>query len=422
MLTKRQIDAFRFDPKGTAKQIMWDGELPGFGVRVFPTGRRAFVLHYRTKAGRSRLYTLGRYGVLTPAQAREKAVTTLAAVQAGADPVEQRKAARKAATLAELTPDYLAEAEPKLKPRSHAEYTRLIERHIVPKLGRKPVTDITTRDCAKLHHALNKTPYVANRTLDVLSIFMRWCERHGYRERNSNPCSDVEKFPEQGRERFLSVAEIGELGAALTRAEREGLPPAPQHRKRTKRADKLKHRPKTADKPIPANPFAIAAIRFLLLTGWREQEALTLRWADVDFTRKLATLPSSKTGKSHRPLGAPAFALLAGLPRVNGSPYVFPGLKEAQPLREIKRVWFAVRHAAKMPELRLHDLRHTLASVAVAGGHSLYVTGALLGHTRAETTRRYAHLNDDIRNAAADDVSTRIAEALAAPTTQNAAR
>jgi integrase len=411
-MTKKAVDRLAYNSALPQSQIIWDGSLPGFGCRVFSSGTKSFFLDYRVNGVKRRL-TLGRYGVLTPQQAREKAVRALAEVSDGVDPVEERRTKRGVATLALASSEYLDEAKSKIKLRTVAEYKRLFDRYILPALGRKLVTDITVRDVARLHNAHRETPYQANRIRDSLAILMHWCELRGYRDRNTNPCRDVKKFPERQRERFLTVAEVGAIGAALTRAEREGLPPAPKLRKRPKSQRTAKHRPKSADSPIPANPFAVAAIRFLLFTGWRESEALTLRWSDVDFARKLVTLQDSKTGKSHRPLGAPALALLSDLPRVAGTPYVFPGSKTGQPLREMKRVWHAVRHAAGLDDVRLHDLRRTVASFSVASGHSLYITGSILGHARAETTQRYAHLRDDVRHAAADTVSELIAVALA---------
>jgi integrase len=413
-LTKRAIDALAFDPKGSAAQILWDRTLPGFGCRVFPSGTKSFLLDYRA-GRRMRRVTIGRYGVLTPQQARDRAVKLLAEVGDGGDPAERRTLKREQSTVTEASTDYLAEMAGKLKPRSAAEYRRVFAKYILPALGTKAVADVLPRDAAKLHHSLRETPYQANRVRDVLSTFLHWTEVHGHRARGTNPCRDVTKYPERSRERFLSVAEIGALGTALRTAETEGLAPAPVHRKKPRSRKTAKHRPKSADKPIPANAYAVAAIRFLLLTGWREQEALTLRWADVDFERRMATLPDTKTGKSHRPLGAPALALLSELPRVKGSPYVFPGAKTGQPLREFKRTWYAVRHAAGLADVRLHDLRHTVAAFSVATGHSLYVTGSILGHTRPETTQRYAHLHVDVRHSAADTVASAISDALGQP-------
>jgi integrase len=159
---------------------------------------------------------------------------------------------------------------------------------------------------------------------------------------------------------------------------------------------------------------AVAALRFLLLTGWREGEAVSLKWSEVDFSRGVATLQDTKTGRSARHLGAPALALLADLPRLAGSPCVFPGSKPGTSFTDLGRLWDAVRHAAGLEDVRLHDLRHSFASVAAASGLSLPVIGALLGHRGVATTQRYAHLGDDPRKRAADKVAQRVAAALKA--------
>ena len=171
---------------------------------------------------------------------------------------------------------------------------------------------------------------------------------------------------------------------------------------------------KESGKPLhPANPFAIAAIRFLLLTGWRESEALTLKWTDVNLDRGTATLPDTKTGRSQRVLGAPARLLLSNLPRVGESPFVFPGAAAEKPLTEISRVWYAVRAAATLDDVRLHDLRHSFASVSASSGGSLLLIGKLLGHKDTATTSRYAHLLDDPVREAADTASNMLTEWLA---------
>lgn len=414
-LTKRTVEAVKCVDNDV---FLWDAELKGFGLKVTPLNRRVFLAQYwaPNRHRVRRRVTLGVFGTLTVDQARDAAQRVLGRVANGEDPAadasEGRRSAKEA-TVAAVSAEYLDDTRPKVKPRTSNEYARLFKVYIVPALGRKPVAAITLRDVAALHSAKRKQPYQANRVLNLLGSFLHWAEVRGYRARHSNPCRDVPKFPEHQRERFLSVAEIGALGTALTKAELEGLPSAPNLKRKPKTPEKAKHRPKSADKPIPANPFAVAAIRFLLFTGWREQEALTLRWVDVDLERGAATLPDTKTGKSHRPIGAAAVALLSALPRLDGAAYVFPGARTGQPLREIKRVWTAARLAAGLEGVRLHDLRHTVASFAMGSGHSLFLTGKLLGHTRAETTHRYAHLEDDARKAAADTVAGALADALA---------
>ena len=417
-LTKRTVEAVR---SGADDVFVWDSELKGFGLKVTPKDRRVFLAQYWAPnlARVRRRVTLGTFGTITVDQGRAAAQRVLGRVANGEDPAadaSEGKRTAKEATVALISAEYLDETSAKMKSRTSSEYTRLFNVYILPALGRKPVVHVTLKDVAAVHLAHRKQPYQANRVLQLLKSFLYWAETRGYRARNTNPCRDVAKFPEHERERFLTVDELAKLGAALVTAERVGLPPAPEHRKAPRNEKTAKHRPRSADTPFPANPYAVAAIRFLLFTGWREQEALTLRWADVDMKRGAATLPDTKTGKSQRPLGAQAVELLAALPRLEGSPYVFPGANPDAPLREIKRVWCAARHSAGLGDVRLHDLRHTVASFSVGSGHSLYLTGKLLGHTRPETTQRYAHLADDARKAAADTVSEALSVALNAGT------
>lgn len=413
-LTKRAVDATR---GGNRDRFLWDADDVGFGLKVTPAGKRVFVYQFWSPElrGVRRRVTLGRYPSLTVDAARALAKQHAGRVAAGEDPArelaEQRLSA-KHATVDQLSTQYLAEIRPKKRPRTSESYRAQLRLHIIPAFGAKPVANVSHSDVARLHSALATTPVTANRVVALVSSFMRWCERRGYRPRGSNPAADVEWFPEQSRERFLTVGEVAKLGAALTTAEREGLPPAPELQRKPKSEETRKYTPKSLT-PRPANPFAVASIRFLLLSGWREQEALTLRWRDVDFERGLATLPATKTGKSHRPLGSPALALLRGLQRVESSPFVFPGARPEKPLKEIRRVWYSARHAAGLDDVRLHDLRHTVASFAVGSGHSLLLTGALLGHANPSTTKKYAHLSDDARRATADSVSAGIAAALA---------
>lgn len=324
----------------------------------------------------------------------------------------QRKRTREETTVAVLTAEYLAEVKRKRSARTHEAYESYLRLHILPALGDKPVAEVTHRHIGQLHSALAETPVVANRVVALVSSFMTWCELQDFRPQNSNPTRKIEPYREEGRERFLSVEEVARLADALTRAEKEGLPTPPSLARTPKSEATLKHRPKSLA-PIPANPFATAAIRFLMLTGWREQEALTLKWKEVDFEQGLASLPATKTGRSHRPLGAPALALLDALPRLKGNPHVFPGSRSGECLKEIRRTWYAARHAAGLDGIRLHDLRHTVASFSVKAGHSLFLTGALLGHSNPSTTKKYAHLHDDARRATADAVSSEIAARMA---------
>jgi integrase len=293
----------------------------------------------------------------------------------------------------------------------------MFDRDVMPVLGTKRAADLTTADLARLHSSMRDRPYMANRVLAALGAFCSWCELHGHRSRHSNPAPDVEPYAEHARERFLSGEEMARLGAALTLAETVGVPPAPSRRRKPKKGKTAKHRPKSADTVRPANPFAIACLRFLLLSGWREAEARTLRWDALDTARGHAILADTKTGRSIRPLGASVFAFLDELPRLEDSPYVFPGAEPGQSIVNLTRTWEAVRLAAKLSDVRLHDLRHTAASVAAAGGLSLPLIGALLGHRNPSTTQKYAHLADDPRRLAADRMAGDVAAALAGTAT-----
>ncbi len=415
-LTKRFIDALT-PPIGT-RQIAWDSNLAGFGLRITASGHKGFVVQYRV-GGRSRQVTLGDYGVLTLDQARDRAKKVLGDVANGLDPAADREARQsahrdrlEAPTVAERVPAFLDHCSAHCKRATVEEYRRIFDHDLLPELGTRRVADLSSKHVSALHLSMRERKYAANRAVARLSTFCNWAERMGDRQRHSNPCSDVKLYAEGAKERFLSSEEFQRVGNALRIAETVGLPPAPRLRKKPKNEKTAKHRPKGADKPYPASPFAVAAIRFLALSGWREGEALSLKWADVDFERRFATLGDSKTGRSVRALGDAALNLLSALPRVQGSLYAFPGAKQGAHLKEIKRTWYAVRYAADIEDVRLHDLRHTFASGAAASGMSLQLIGSLLGHARPETTKRYAHLTEDIRVRSANEVAARISSQL----------
>ncbi|HVT18823.1 MAG TPA: tyrosine-type recombinase/integrase [Thermoanaerobaculia bacterium] len=380
-LTKRYVDAL----KATGKDvIVFDDELPGFGLRVKPNGARSFLIQYR-QGGRTRRLTLGRYGRLTADEGRKLARQHLAAVGRGGDPSEDRHRANQAPTLAQFADRYMLEhAIGKKKPRSAEGDRRMLRDVILPRLGRRKVQDISRSEVVKLHQSLAATPYGANRVLALLSKMFNLAERWGVRQEGTNPCRYVDKYPEKRRERFLSGAELARLGEVLAAAEQRAAEPPP----------------------------VIAAIRLLVLTGCRKSEILTLRWDDVDLERGALHLPDSKTGPKSVPLGAAAAEILAGIPRVAGNPYVFPGEKEGSHWVNVERSWRRLRKAAGLPEVRLHDLRHSYAAVGAAAGLGLPVIGKILGHTQPSTTQRYIHFADDPLRAAADRIAGEIAAAM----------
>ena len=380
-LTNRTVAATRPRDRDV---FVWDDELPGFGLRVKPSGVKSYVIQYRNRHNDSRRITIGRHGVIGPEKARRKAKKMLADVQDGADPATERKDDREAPTVAELAEKYLREhAAPHKKPRSVEEDQRLLRLHVLPALGRKKVAGITRADITGLHHAMRDTPGAANRTLALVSKMLNLAEKWGLRPDGSNPCRHVDRYPERKMERFLSVDELGRLGAVLAEAERT--------------ATEL--------------PSVIAAVRLLMFTGARLGEILNLEWSHVDFEWSCLRLPESKTGAKVIHLNAPALEVLNGIER-DGSPWVIAGRDPDKPLVNLRKPWHRIRKAAGLDNVRLHDLRHSFASVGAAGGLSLPMIGALLGHTQAATTQRYAHLAADPLKQAADMIGERIRAAI----------
>jgi integrase len=414
-VTKRSVDALK--PDASSDVFLWDREARGFGVRVKPSGAKSFIVAYYAPGLHRvrRRVTLGAYGPLTADDARAKATALLARVVNGDDPARQKAEGRRAAreeTVAKLFEQYLDDGIGRRKPRTLKFYESLGRLYLIPALGALPVAKVTARDVADLHRDLRDKPVTANRVARLARSFFYWLAKRELVS-GKNPATDTDWFPEQSRERFLSVAEMARLGQALRVAETVGLPPAPEHKKvpGTKRE---RNAGMFSSELQPANPVAVAALRFLMFTGWREQEALTLKWSDVSLSTGTATLTDTKTGKSVRTLSAPARELLAVQPRVKGSPYVFPGREPTQPLREMQRLWYAARSEARLEDVRLHDLRHSVASFAGGRGYSLFLIGKLLGHRDQRSTAKYAHLADDIRQTMADDVGEVIRDAMAA--------
>ena len=400
--------------KPTEKLYWLDDEtLPGFRIAVTPRGVKTFAVRLR-KGGRANrqdtTQAVGRFGLLTVDEAKTKARGLLSRWSLGQDVVGERRATREAATVADLAARFLAEWEGRRKPGTVREYRRLFEVEILRKFGNVTARDLARGKVARWHGKIGeRAPVVANRSLRLLRTFYRWAETRGEIPEGTAATKGVAFFPERARERFLSAEELHRLGEALNRAEREGLPPDP------KRAGYAKRRSgkERVSATTPANPWGVAAIRFLLLSGWREQEALTLRWDAVDLTTGRVSLSETKTGRSWRSLGLAAIDVLQSVPRVDGSPFVFPSRSADAPLIEIKHLWHAVRYAAELDDVRLHDLRHTFASAAVEGGTPLYTTGALLGHRDVKSTARYGHLADDPMKRAADATASVISARLA---------
>ena len=381
-LTKRIVEGIA---PGSGDVFVWDSELRGFGVRVKPSGARSYIVQYRNAHGRSKRLTIGLHGRLTAEMARKAAKRLLADVDRGADPAAERDAARKAPTLAAFAERYLAD-HVATKMKNAAEERRMLARLLLPALGARKLADITRADVARLHGELRATPTQANRVVSLLSRMMNLAEKWGDRPDGSNPCRHADC--ENKRERYLSADELARLGEVLAEAERTAT----------------------------EMPGVIAAVRLLILTGCRLSEILTLRWEHVDFAGACLRLPDSKTGAKTVHLNAPALAVLAALERgpapgldPGGSSWVIAGAKAGAHLVNLQKPWCRIRTKAGIGDVRMHDLRHSFASVAVGLGEGLPMIGKLLGHTQVQTTARYAHLASDPVKTATERVGAALA-------------
>jgi integrase len=393
--------------------FVWDDTLVGFGVRVQASGAMSYLVKYRAGSGRgapTRRLTMGRVGTLTPDDARTLARKTLGAVAHGNDPAAARAAERRASTLNELAAIYLAEhVEAKRKPKTAEHYRDLLERIVLPELGSRKAEQVTTSDLAKLHVKMRKRPYQANRMLKVVGSLYAFTAKRKLTPASFNPARGIEQYPEKGRERFLSADELMRLGDAVREAETAGLPYEIEQTK-----PKAKHAPKETNRRTKIGPHAAAAVRLLILTGARLREILHLKWDHVDLERGLLLLPDSKTGKKAIVLNAPALDILTKLPRVGE--YVIAGqaagTEDEKPRADLNRPWRAIVKRAGLTGLRIHDLRHTHASVGAGLGLGLPIIGKLLGHTQPSTTARYAHLDADPLRRASDHIGNRLATAM----------
>jgi integrase len=274
--------------------------------------------------------------------------------------------------------------------------------------GSCKAASLSRANIAALHQNMAGTPYFANRFLAVASKCFSWGIGRGLLpESHINPARGVERYREHCRERFLTSNELARLGDVLRNGETVGLPYDVDESK-----PKAKHAPKADKRRVKLNPFAVAAIRLLLLTGARLREILDVQWQHVDFERGVIFLHDSKTGKKTLYLSAAALEVLASLPRIEGNPHIIAGAKDGAPRADLKKPWAAVTRAAGLQGVRLHDLRHSFASIGAGASLGLPIIGKLLGHTQAATTHRYAHLDADPMRRAGETIGSTIAAAM----------
>jgi integrase len=397
-LTKRNVDTLK---PAAERFTAWDTDLKGFGLRITPMGERVYVLKYRI-AGEQRWLTIGRHGSpWTPEQARDEAKRLLGDVARNNDPASQRRAEREALTFAALCDLYLAEGVSHKKRSTIAADRGRIEHHLKPLLGRKRVTTIAREDVERLlvDVKAGKTKAaapesrrpgslarggagVAAQCVTLAATILQFAVSR--KLRGDNPGRGIKKPPVRRLQRFLSDAELGALAAALKAYVDGG-----------------------------GNIYPAAAIRLLALTGARRSEILNLRWREVDLERGLLMLPDSKTGAKAIHLSPPAVEILHKLPRMDSNEFVIVGGKKGAPYQGLNAIWEDVRAAAGVPEVRLHDLRHTYASVGAGASLGLLIIGKLLGHAQAQTTARYAHLADDPLRKASNAIGSTIEAAMA---------
>jgi len=366
--------------------VLWDGALPGFGLRVFPSGAKSFVVFYRAGT-RQRLMTVGRYGLYTLQQARLMARKLLTRVADGEDPLGERRKDRREVTMNQLWERYLEEyARPRKKLRTIRDELGVWGRYLARGFGPRPLSQVTRQDVAGLHNRLRATPYGANDAVKLLRQLYNVAAEWELVAPDENPTRFIKLFKEKPRERYLSSDELHRLGRALRELEEEGM-----------------------------DPFAIEAVRLLLLTGARAAEILKLSWGEVELEDCLLRLRDSKTGPKNLELPVPAAQALHRLQalRLVGSPYVFPGRDPSKPRNDyIKRPWKKICARAEIKDCRLHDLRHSYASTGAGGGFSLQMIGELLGHRQTSTTERYSHLSRDPKKGVAESIAATLAAAL----------
>ena len=380
-ISKRTVEALKVG-KDT---VFWDSELSGFGVRVYPSGSKYYVVQTRAGGKAAKRVTVGRHGIVTAEEARRRAALIIARIKAGEEPAPEPLEVTLAdsPTVGDLARVYLDEhVAVRCKPKTAATYRLIVDKHLLPPLGKTPALAIDHARVTELHHSLRATPVMANQVVGTLSRIWNSAENRSLVPEASNPCRLVVKNRERRRERFLSEEEFRRLGRLLAEAE--------------------------TCKGVSVH--AVAAIRLLLLTGCRRNEILTMRWRDVDLEARELNLVDSKTGARTVPLSPEAVDVLLNIPRVDGNPYVIPGKIRGRHLRNLNDPWNLIRKRAGIEDMRLHDCRHSFASRALALGEGLPMIGRLLGHARVETTARYAHLaRDSVRESA-----IRISDSIAA--------
>jgi len=411
-LTKRALDSFKYKGTNNSRDVRWDDLLPGFGVRIYPSGKKAFVLSYRA-SGRKRMFTIGRYGTYTLKQAQDEAREYLRNIAKNNDPLDERQSKVKGATVKDLCKEYIDRyAKPRKK--SWTDDQGRINNHILPAWGSRKAASIKRVDMAAMHNKLGKSghPYGANRTLRLVGKIFRLAKQWGYApDDHRNPSKDIELYKEHKRDRWVTEKELPKLIEAINHED---------------------------------NVYARNALWLYLLTGLRKSELLQAKWEHLDWDRQELTIPDTKAGRVHHlPLSEAALSILRDIPRLKNNPYILPGHKKGAHLVNIYKPWMRVKSHATvllwqdtedenlsallnqlrdeldsnptlkevqkiasfelpvgMMDVRLHDLRRTVGSWMAQAGNSLHLIGRGLNHSNPSTTAIYARFGEDqVRNA-----------------------
>lgn len=369
---------------GNHDKAIWDDSLPGFGVRVKPTGVKSYILQYRNRHGSSKRLTLGRVGQITLDQARKEAVRLKGSVSLGTDPAFERNEARSGDTIRDLSERYMEDhCKGRCKESTLAAHQWLLDKYVLPKFGARKITELQSTEIAKYHQSLRKTLYNANRMLGLLKAMFNKAEQWGLLPANASPASNIKPFTERKRQRFLSAEEFKTMFNTVEDLEQLKV----------------------------IGTYQAAAIRLLALTGCRLNEILKLEWTSVDFVNNRLLLENHKTdrkGAKAIPLNGPAKKILANLTRVDNNDYVIVGKNDEGHIVNLQKPWKRTRESAKLEDVRLHDLRHSFASAAASAGIPLQIIGGMLGHSSPQTTARYAHLSQDPIHQASEVVGSLI--------------
>lgn len=398
-LRAKEIAKATHPGNGNARFVLWDDNPKGLGLRVYPSGRKAFIVYYRDAGGSDRLATIGDFGIFTLDQARDAAREMLREAAGGADVLKVRRAHKAAPTFGDLMKAYEERHAPTKK--TGAEDLRRMRKHLDGWKARK-LTDITREDVRSLASKITHSPrevgirkgkvprkiskaaalakatappkprapkkpkvYESNRTVALVSKMFALAELWALVPAgHPNPCKGVSMAKEVKRDRWVEPTELPKLAAAID---------------------------------AEANPYARAALWLYLLTGCRKSELLGARWEDVKEDRKVLRLAETKNGKPHEiPLAPAALAMISALPRQDGNPYLFPSPRvEKRPMEDLRAAWNRVREAAGVKDVRLHDLRRTVGSWLAQSGNSLHLIGRVLNHSNTSTTAIYARFAQD---------------------------